>query len=346
MVKALLAQSSRFPYRAATRIAFAVGLLAFVLPFASVSCGGSELFTARGVNAAIGGQYKLGGEQVYFYSGDPYFLVAAVAAILALAFQFLRRYMRVSLVASAVAGLVSVVAMLIAQAHVNSRIGDLHASGAVSVKYGIGYWIALFAFGVGTVVAAVEVYRVMRLRSHSNIASGQEPPTPAVLAGGVVAMVGSLVVIAACAIPNIHYKTGSAGFSGDPTTSPSVFAPGFGASNWFAAEPVAVAVLAFVAGAVLIEWSGGIPRALAAGVLLAYGVQTFFLFIGYVALAMGSPDAQLRPGGIVGAFGGVLLLAAGLAALNLSRQTPQNAVALVRSWVPRKPATGGSPPGS
>jgi hypothetical protein len=299
----------RFPFRAGTRIAFGIGLLAFVLPFASVSCGGHEVFTARGVNTAIGGQYTFGGH-VNYYSGDPYFLIAVLGAILALAGQFLRPYVRVRLIASAVVGLSSVVMMLIGQAHVNSRIASLQTNGAVTIRWEIAYWIALFAFGAGTVMAALESYRAVSVRS---VPGSATPPSAARAAGGVIALVAALMIIAASAIPYIHYKNYSSDSSFDPSSSPSVFISGFGPTMWFAAEPIGVAILAFTAGVVLVEWMSRIPRAIAAGALLAFGVQTFLLFFGYVALAVGSPDAQLRPAGVVGMFAGILLFVAGLA---------------------------------
>jgi hypothetical protein len=322
------------PFRAVSRIALGIGVLAFVLPFASVSCGGHELFTARGVDAVIGGQYTVGG-QVNYYSGDPYFLVAVVGAILALAFLFLRRYSRVSLIASGLAGLGSVAGMMIAQRHVNSQIADLHSNGVVNVRWDIGYSISLFAFGAGTLLTAVEVVRVVRERPVPGSSGATTTPALRATIAGVIAMVASLIIIAACAIPYMHYSMNTTGPSFDWTYSPSVFAPGSGPSNWFAAEPIGVALLAFIAGAALIELTGAIPVAIAVGVLLAYGAQTVLLFVGYIALAIGSPDAQLRPGGIVGAFGGVLLLAGGLVALNLSRKTRLQALGLVRAWSSR-----------
>jgi hypothetical protein len=123
-------------------------------------------------------------------------------------------------------------------------------------------------------------------------------------------MVGAIAIITACALPYVHYTDSSAG----PTLSPSVFNSGFAPSNGFAAEPIGVALLAIVAGVVLVVWTNRIPQAIASGVLLAYGAQTFLLFVGYVLLAVASPSAQLGPGGIVGMFAGLLLFVGGLAA--------------------------------
>ncbi len=290
--------------RALTRVALGIGLLAFVLPFASVSCGDHELLAVRGLNAAAGGQYMMGG-QVHYYAADPYFLLAILGAVVALTCQFLRPYVKVRLIAGAVAGLSSVVVMLIGQAHVNSQIASLQSNGLVTIRWEIGYWVALFALSAGTGLAAVGFFRVGMRPQHT-----QTPSSRAVTSGGVLAILGALTIIAACALPYLHYKN-SPGSPLDPA-SPSVFIPGFGPSMWFAAEPVGVAILAFAAGIALMEWTSRRTRAIAAGVLLAYGAQTFLLFVGYVALAVGDPSAELRPGGVVGMFAGVLLFVGGL----------------------------------
>ena len=320
----------RFPYRAVTRIALGIGLLAFVLPFASVSCGGQHLFDAKGVNTVVGGQYSFGGEDKY-YAGDPYFLVAVIGAVLALAAQFLRPYVRVRLIAGTIAGLASVAGMASGPGHVSAQITPLETNGLVTIRWEAGYWIALVAFGVGAIVAVVQVYRTVRAPSVPGLAAARTPPSTAALAGGLMALMAAPVIIAACTIPYLHYKV-TPGAPFDSTSSPSVFNPGFGPANWFAAQPVAVAVLTLLAGAVLLESTHSIRRAIAAGALVAYGVQTIFFFVGYVALAIGSPDSQLQPGGFVGAFGGVLLLVGGLLGLGLSRESPRQAIAIVRSW--------------
>src|SRR5712692_9246479 len=261
--------------RALTRVALGIGLLAFVLPFASVSCGDHELLAVRGLNAAAGGQYMMGG-QVHYYAADPYFLLAILGAVVALTCQLLRPHVKVRLIAGAVAGLSSVIVMLIGQAHVNSQIASLQSNGLVTIRWEIGYWVALFALSAGTVLAAVGFFRAGMCPQHT-----PTPPSRAVTSGGVLAILGALTIIAACALPYLHYKN-SPGSPLDPA-SPSVFIPGFGPSMWFVAEPVGVAILALAAGIALLEWTSRRTRAIAAGVLLAYGVQTFLLFVGYVA---------------------------------------------------------------
>jgi hypothetical protein len=138
--------------------------------------------------------------------------------------------------------------------------------------------------------------------------SATRPRSWFAIGGGVSAIVGAILIVTACALPHLHYTDSSAG----GTPSPSVFNPGFAPSNWFAAEPVGVALLALAAGILLVVWTNPISRAIASGVLVAYGVQTFLLFLGYLALAVGSSSSQVGPGGIVGMFAGVILFVGGV----------------------------------
>lgn len=106
--------------------------------------------------------------------------------------------------------------------------------------------------------------------------------------------------------PSGSFMAGSAPIFGHTYTdetqpsSPSVLNPGFDPSNWFAAEPIGVAVLALLAAAGLVVWWRSAIRAIAAAMLLAYGVQACLLFAGYVELEVKSPAAQLAPGVVIG----------------------------------------------
>jgi hypothetical protein len=139
------------------------------------------------------------------------------------------------------------------------------------------------------------------------------------MSGAVVAFVGAVATVVACVVPYVTYT--------DPSVSPataSVFNPGFPGALWYAAEPVAVAVVGIVAGVPLIALRGRTVRALAAGVLLAVGVQTFLLFVGYVGGAATIPGERAAIGGGIGLLGGLALAIGGaLAAASLSvRTTP------------------------
>jgi hypothetical protein len=309
----------RLPYRGLTRGTLAIGVLAFALPFAGVSCGGHHVFTASGLNAVAGGQYSVG-SQVQHYSGDLSFLLAVLGGLVALACQFVLGP-RTRVVASGAASLWSFVMLLVGQAHANAELSDLPGQVVVTVQWEAGFWLALVAMGISTVLAALELYSS---RASWTLAGPADSPglpgfptllpggtasrSPAVTVSGVVAAVAGLMIIAAGQLPYIHYT--------DQATQPStvsIFNPGFAASTWFAAEPVGVALLSIATGIVLMTSMSRILRAIAAAVLLASGAQTFLLFLGYVELAVSSQSAQVGPGGVVGMAAGALLFAAGLA---------------------------------
>jgi hypothetical protein len=134
------------------------------------------------------------------------------------------------------------------------------------------------------------------------------PVSWSAIAGGITALVAGVLILVACALPYIHYTDSTS------PSSISIFYTGFAPSNAFAIEPVGIAVLALVAGVVLMAWMSRLPRAVAAGILIAAGAQTFLLFAGYVLFTAGSSSAQHGAGGFVGLLAGLLLFAGGVTA--------------------------------
>jgi hypothetical protein len=125
------------------------------------------------------------------------------------------------------------------------------------------------------------------------------------LAGGVAGIAGALLVIAACALPYMHDSTGSA----------SIFNPGYPGGLWFAIEPIAVILMAIAAGVAIVVSTQRILQIAAASILLATGVQTFFLFVGYAGLNLGSGERSAAPGSVIGVVAGLCLATGGLLAL-------------------------------
>jgi hypothetical protein len=303
----------RVPYRGIARVAVLIGLAAFVLPFATVSCGGQKVLVGSGLNGITGGQYSVSGH-TNTYSGDVSFLLALLGGIVALAILFLLISARAQAMAAALAGLWSAVMLLLGQAHLNGELADANLGSVVTVRWEPGFWIALAAFATAAIVMMLQLYSVRAAPAGPSLGPGLAlsqtiSRAPVITISAIAAAFGSLLIIVACALPYVHYTDLSIQLS-----SPSIFNPGFGPSNWFAVEPVGVAVLAFIAALALLTWQKSIIRASAAFVLLAYGVQTVLLFVGYVFLAVKSDSAQLGPGGVVGMIAGLLLAASGLAA--------------------------------
>jgi hypothetical protein len=122
-------------------------------------------------------------------------------------------------------------------------------------------------------------------------------------------MVAALVIVAASALPYVRLSAGAGHFQ--PL---SIFnaGPGSNASNlWFAVEPAGVALLGIILGVLLMVARQGTLLAVAAGMLIASGIQTALLFLGY---ALGLDYGANRPGvaGAVGILGGLLLACAGV----------------------------------
>jgi hypothetical protein len=134
------------------------------------------------------------------------------------------------------------------------------------------------------------------------------------LTAAVVTVVGAILIVWACALPDLYLP------SGNSRTSFSIFNSGAAGDLWFAVEPVGVAVIG-VAAALIIMLANRSARLrlLAAGLLLGFGIQTVLLFAGY-EFYVRSPN-HAGPGGAVGILGGILLLVAGLIAA-ASRSAP------------------------
>jgi hypothetical protein len=78
-----------------------------------------------------------------------------------------------------------------------------------------------------------------------------------------------------------------------------------------------VAVLAVVAGVIVMVSRSRLLPVVAAGVLIGFGIQTVFLFLGYWR-GFGN-SAHAGPAGIVGILAGLLLAVAGLLAATVRR---------------------------
>lgn len=125
---------------------------------------------------------------------------------------------------------------------------------------------------------------------------------PSIL-GGITALVSVPVVLGGCILPFVNWKDTSAG------TSAAILNPGFGGGYFFAVEPAAVIVLTIPAAIVLIAAKRPLARAVAAGALIAFGLQTIAMFVGYTFGDLGF--GRIGPGGPVGLLGGAVLFAGG-----------------------------------
>ena len=123
----------------------------------------------------------------------------------------------------------------------------------------------------------------------------------------VMTAVAAILIVWACALPDLYVSGGSG------RTSFSIFNSGGAGEWWFAVEPVGVAVIAVLAAVIAMAANRSVRLPLlATGVLFGFGIQTVLLFAGYEFYAR-SPD-RAGPGGAVGILGGIVLLVAALIA--------------------------------
>lgn len=128
---------------------------------------------------------------------------------------------------------------------------------------------------------------------------------------GILGILGAALVVAASAIPFVSFSFGSS------HQSASIFNPGPQApasAFWFVVEPAGVALLAIAGGILLLAVRRGRLPLVAGGMLVAFGVQTFFLFLGY-AFGYDSRGNQMGAGGLVGLLAGIVLAVAGFIGL-------------------------------
>src|SRR5271154_1367333 len=143
--------------------------------------------------------------------------------------------------------------------------------------------------------------------------SGSGGPDRLGLTVTVLTAVAAILIVWACALPDLRVSGGTG------RTSFSIFNSGGAGQLWFAVEPVGVAVIAVLAALVVAANRSPRLRLLATGVLFGLGIQTILLFAGYEFYAR-SPD-RTGPAGAVGILGGIVLLVAALIAA-ASRRVP------------------------
>ena len=169
------------------------------------------------------------------------------------------------------------------------------------------YYAAAAAMLAPALPSAIEFFRS---RSNHVAPTGPLIAVPPRI-GGIIAALGVVLTLVGSWLPYVHYGDAF----GSPAY-PSIFNGGSPRTQWFAAEPVAVAILAVVACVLLVVWTERIPRVAPAAALMALGIQTFAMFLGYASLApFSGPNSQIGIGSVVGMIAGLCLLAGGALAV-------------------------------
>jgi hypothetical protein len=143
------------------------------------------------------------------------------------------------------------------------------------------------------------------------------------MTAGILAFVGAALTLVASALPWTRLNFGSGHFQSEAIFNLGSGAPGV--QYWYAVEPAGVALIGILCGVLLLAAARrGRLGVVAAGMLIAMGFQTLFLFAGY-ALGYLYGGNQIGPGGPLGMVAGVLLATAGFFGLSgLARQASQD----------------------
>src|SRR5712692_727317 len=126
--------------------------------------------------------------------------------------------------------------------------------------------------------------------------------------GGIGAILGVIVLIVGCALPYVHYTGDVTGVSANP----SVFNGGFPGAWGNVIEPLLVILLGLAAAILVIAWPNRTARAFSSAILIATGLQTMAMFVGYDAA--GAAYGQLQAGAFVGPIGAFLIMISGVLA--------------------------------
>jgi len=126
--------------------------------------------------------------------------------------------------------------------------------------------------------------------------------------GGIGAIVGVVILVVGCVLPYVHYTGDVTGVSANP----SVFNGGFPGAWGNVIEPLLVCLLGLAASILVIAWANRTARAFSSAALIAMGLQTLAMFVGYDAA--GAAYGQLQAGAFVGPIGAFLILISGVLA--------------------------------
>jgi hypothetical protein len=137
---------------------FAAALLAYAMPFVTVSCpGGSQTLT--GIQVAVGTtveqQQLLGPPKTEHLDGEPLALAALLCAVAGLASAVLRR--PVAAAASLVIGLLGAVLLLLLRSKIDGAVQN-QGMGMFQVTYGVGYWTAVLGFAGSSLASLASRY--------------------------------------------------------------------------------------------------------------------------------------------------------------------------------------------
>jgi hypothetical protein len=162
--------ASGFPFKAVASGLRLLALIGFVMPFATVSCGGQDLITINGLQASFGTDYYVMG-QAGHADGLPFFALALALIVGALVIGLLRSSQVGRLVSDQQLNVAAIGLGILATAifvlaastasQSSSQAGGQGASAGGTVltfRWDFGFWLSLLAILLSTALAAVGAF--------------------------------------------------------------------------------------------------------------------------------------------------------------------------------------------
>lgn len=141
--------------RTVRAVPFGLALLAFFLPFVTISCGGVTL-TLSGLELMTGTELRapgmFGPSSAQTVPSEPLAVLAAVCAIAGLAVAAIGG--RAGRLGSSAAGAAGIVLLLALRGKID-REATRQAMGLFQIRYAAGYWLALTGFLAGAALGLV-----------------------------------------------------------------------------------------------------------------------------------------------------------------------------------------------
>lgn len=145
---------------------FALVVLAFFLPFATISCPGVE-HTLSGLAVAVGTSVEepqmFGPPTARRVDGEPLAALAFGIGLAAVAVAVIDpRWRRVALAAL---GALGAAALLVLKVRTEARVRD-QGMGMLDIQFGVGYWLAVIGNVAGIVIALLTTGEATTARGH------------------------------------------------------------------------------------------------------------------------------------------------------------------------------------
>jgi lysylphosphatidylglycerol synthetase-like protein (DUF2156 family) len=129
---------------------FIVAILCFLLPWISLSCMGTTITTASGVNMVTGKQYDApdmttGGSSTNSMDTEPLAVAALAVAVVGIVVSLMK--FKQAAIVRVLLGIAGVVLLIALKFKFDNKVNN-EGQGVVQVNYLIGYWLTIIVFGL------------------------------------------------------------------------------------------------------------------------------------------------------------------------------------------------------